>query len=86
MLDATIILKAIWEYYEGKYVKVDGINRWCKKDNIVPVSWEYDINNDIGRSRVPTSMKTLNKDYCDNIYNCFGQHAVKLKVSGVSVA
>ena len=69
MLDATIILKAIWEYYEGKYVKVDGINRWCKKANILPVSWEYDINNDIGRSRVPTSMKTLNKDYCDIICN-----------------
>jgi hypothetical protein len=60
------ILKSIWEDDEGKYARVDGIKRCWRKANILPVSWECDINNDVGRSHVPISMKTLNKDVEDD--------------------
>ena len=86
LLDAMRILKYIWEDDEGKYARVDEIKRCWRKANILPVSWECDINNDVGRSRVPISMKTLNKDDCDNICDLLEQLSVKAKESGVNVS
>eukprot|EP00978_Attheya_sp_CCMP212_P044514 scaffold312923_cov43-Attheya_sp.AAC.1 len=86
LLDAMRILKSIWEEDEGKYARVDGIKRCWRKANILPVSWECDINNDVGRSRVPISTKTLNKDDCDNICDLLEQLSVKAKESGVNVS
>ena len=79
LLDATGILKPIWEDDEGKYSRVDRIKRCWWKANILPMSWEYDINNDVGRSSVPIRMETLNKDYCDNISSLLEILSVKAK-------
>ena len=49
LLDVTRVLKPIWEEDEDKYSRVDGIKSCWEKDNTLPVSWEYDINNDVGR-------------------------------------
>eukprot|EP00978_Attheya_sp_CCMP212_P007276 scaffold16936_cov61-Attheya_sp.AAC.3 len=54
--------------------------------SILSVSWECDVNNDVGHSRVPISMKTLNKDDCDNVCDLLEQLSVKVKESGVNVA
>ena len=68
-LDAMIILKPIWEYNEVKYSIVGGIKRCWSKSNILPVSWECDIDNNVGCSYVPIILKTITKDGCDHICN-----------------
>ena len=50
------------------------------------MSWEFDINNDVGRSSIPISMKTLYKYNCDNICNLLETISVKAKESGVNVS
>ena len=80
------ILKPIWEDDEDKYARVDGIKNFWQKANILPVSWECYINNDVGRSYVPINMKALNKDDCDNIYNLLETISVKAKDSGVNLS
>ena len=86
LLDAMIIMKPIWEDNEGKYTRVDGIKRCWRKSNILPVSWEFDTSNYAGLSSVPIIMKTLNKDYCENIFNLLETLSVKSKESGVNVS
>ena len=49
------------------------------------MSWKFDINNDVGGSSVPISMKTLNKYDCDNICNLLETLSVKAKELGVNV-
>ena len=85
-LDAMRILKPIKEDDEGKYSRVDGIKCFCRMAIIPSVSWEFDINNDAGRSYVPIIMKTLSKDDCENICNLFETLLVKSKESGSSVS
>ena len=85
-LDAIIIMKHIWEYYEGKYSIVDGIKHCWKNANILPVYWECEINNYIGRSSVPISINTLKKDDCDNICNLLETFSVKAEDSGIIVS
>ena len=77
-------MKLIWEYYQGEYTIVYGIKGCWRKGNILPVSWECDVNNNVGRSRVPISTTNLNKDDCDNICDLFEQLAVKSKDLGVN--
>ena len=71
------ILKPIWGDDEGKYSRVDGIKCCCRKSNILPVYWECDIKNDVGRPYIPISMKTINKDDCDNICDLLQTLSVK---------
>ena len=85
MIDEMRTMKPILEDYEGKYSRVDGIKRCWKKANILPVSSECDINNDVGRSYVSISRKTLNKDDCDNICNLLEIFSVNAKEPGVNV-
>ena len=85
-LDVMRILKPIWEDNGGKYDRVDGIKRCWKNANILSMSWECDINNDVGHSFVPISTKTLIKDDCENICDFLGKLSLKEKDSGVNVA
>ena len=62
------------------------IKRCWRKANILHVSWECDINHDVGRSNVPIRTKTLNKDDCDNICDFLEQLSVKAKESGLNVS
>ena len=50
------------------------------------MSWKFDINNDVGGSSVPISMKTLNKYDCDNICNLLETLSIKVKESGENVS
>ena len=86
MLDAMIIMKPIWEDNEGKYTRVDGIKRCWRKANILPVSWECDINNDVGHLSAPTSTNNLKKYYCEAKESCVSvsQEAHDIKGSLVS--
>ena len=86
LIGSMIIMKNIWEDDEVKYSRVDGIKRCWRKANILPVSWECNINNDVGHSSVPISIKTLNKDNCDNNCNLLEFFSVKAKYSGVNVS
>ena len=79
------ILKTIWEGGEGKYSRVGEIKCYWWKPNILPLSWEFDTNNDVEHSYVPINMKTLNTDDCDHIYNLLYTLSVKEKYSGVNV-
>ena len=67
----------MWGDDEGKYDRVDGIKRCWRKADILPISWEFYINNYGGSSYVPIIMNTLNKYYCDNICNLLETLSVK---------
>ena len=86
LLDAIRILKYIWEDDEGEYARFDWIKRFWQKADILPVSVDCYINNDVGRSSVPISMNTLNKYDYDNIYNLPEKLSVKEKELGVNVS
>ena len=70
----------------GKYDRVNGIKLFWLKANILPVSWECDSNNYVGRSRVPVSTDTLNKEVWDIICDFLEQIDVNTKESGVNVS
>ena len=76
----------MWDYDEGKYDRVDRIKRCWKNSNILPMSWECDINNYFGNSYVPISMNNLNTYYYDNIFHLLEKISVKAKEQGINVS
>jgi hypothetical protein len=49
---------------DGKYVKEDGLKRCWRKANILPPSWDTDINNEVGSSSMPDKDKRISKEAC----------------------
>ena len=56
LLDATTILKEMWDA-DNTYARSDGILRCWRKANILPISWELDIENAVGCASVPRKDK-----------------------------
>jgi hypothetical protein len=51
-----LILDTIWSQ-DSKYVRADTIARYWRKADILPVSWQMDINNDVGQTLIPETEK-----------------------------
>jgi hypothetical protein len=64
VLDAMEILNKIWDN-DGKYATTDGIMRCWRIADILPISWEADINNQVGSLQIGTRPSASN-----NVKNC----------------
>ena len=77
ILDCMEMLVEIWEGKTGKYVSKEGICRCLRKADILPVAWNADINNDIGRASTSIKHNTIEKIETDEL--CSLLTGVKLK-------
>jgi hypothetical protein len=67
ILDAMEILNKIWNN-NGKYATTDGIMCCWRKANILPISWEADINNEVGSScLLENEDKTISNEECQEL-------------------
>ena len=56
-----IMIKFVWDGIDGRYVSTEGIQSYWRKANILPVIWNVDINNAVGRASVPEKNKVVSK-------------------------
>ena len=81
LLDAIEILKDIWDA-DAKYARSAGILRCWWKANILPIGWEVDIENAVGRATVSEKDKTLSDEDCEELCLLFERvHASAQSVS-----
>ena len=77
ILDCMYLLKAVWKgECDGKYVSEEGIKRCWKKASILPISWEANINADVGRN-IAKYKKTVSNELCLEIYDLMSKMKVK---------
>ena len=77
ILDCMEMLVKVWEGKDGKYVSDESICRCWRKADILPVTWNADINNDVGSATIATRDKTLSENDTDEL--CALLANVKLK-------
>jgi hypothetical protein len=61
VLDAVEILNEIWNN-DGKYATTDGIMCCWRKADILPISWEANINNEVGSHSLANRDKTISNE------------------------
>jgi len=66
ILDAIEIIHDIWSK-DDKYASNDGIKRCWRKADILPPTWQTDINNDVGSKSLATRHKTLSGIECSEL-------------------
>ena len=79
VLDAIKILDSIWRK-DSTYAKKDGIRRCWRKADILPSSWNADINNDVGSASLPECDKKLSEEDCSVLCNLMKSIQLKAKV------
>ena len=82
VLDAMKILLHIWNN-NNKYVSEESIQRCWRKANILPASWEADINNAVGRASVPEKAKRISDDECNQLCDLVTKLTLKAHTTGV---
>ena len=80
ILDAMKILNSMWER-DNKYAKKDSIGRCWRKANILPPSWDADINNNLGSASISTSDKQITNEECNNLCHLFEAIRVKVEIA-----
>ena len=83
VLDCMEMLAKIWEGKDGKYVSDESICRCWRKADILPVTWNADINNDVGSATISVRDKTLTENDTDEL--CALLADVKLKAENNSI-
>ena len=63
ILDCMIMLKSVWD----NSVTKECIQRCWRKADILPISWNADINNEAGSATVPLWDKTISKEACEDL-------------------
>eukprot|EP00957_Ditylum_brightwellii_P019005 1430537-Ditylum_brightwellii.AAC.1 len=81
VLDCMEMLKKVWEGKDGKYVSDESVSRCWRKADMLPPTWNADINNNVGSASLPGKVKTLDKE--DTFDLCQLMADVKLKANGV---
>jgi hypothetical protein len=81
LLDVMTILFLLWEG-DGKYATTTGIKRCWRKASILPVSWDNDINNDVGSESVSIRDKTLSAADSQALCGLMRSLQVKADTSG----
>ena len=75
LLDAMQLLKGIWDG-DGRYAHSAGILRCWRKANILPIGWETEIENMVGRDSVPAKDKRISEEdsaeLCGLFKKCWG--------------
>jgi hypothetical protein len=82
LLDAMLILFNLWEG-DGKHATISGAKRCWRKSETLPVSWDNDINNDVGSESVSIRDKTLSIDDSQALCALMGSLQVKAHASGI---
>lgn len=65
LLDCMEILTGLWNK-DQKYAFNSAVMRCWRKTNILPISWDNDINNTVGSRSVPQKDKITSKQDCWN--------------------
>ena len=68
MLDAMMLLLQVWNH-DAKYATPEAVKHCWRKADILPVTWNADINNDVGHKRMPDKLKTVSKEECAELCN-----------------
>jgi len=77
LLDAMKILDTIWSA-DAKYAKTDSILRCWRKAAILPLTWDCDINNDVGQASIATKATKISKEECNELCGLFQE--IELRV------
>ena len=77
LLYCIMMLQKVCNVDDGKYVSdYSAFNYWRKAD-ILPVTWNYDINNNVGSTILAHSKKVISDDICNDLCNLMVDVAVK---------
>ena len=61
-----MLLLQVWGD-DTKYASPEAIKRCWRKADILPATWNADINNDVGSNSMPDKLKTVSKEECAEI-------------------
>jgi len=76
ILDAMRIIHSIWSS-DSKYAQEDGIQRCWRKAGILPLSWESDINNNVGQASLTAGETQISSELCLELCNLMGELVLK---------
>jgi len=70
ILDCMTMIKHIWNGdVGGKYVSTESIRRCWRKADILPITWNMDIENEVGHASTPQCKKVVSEDTCNELCN-----------------
>ena len=72
-----MILQQFWNGDDGKYVSDESACRCCRKSDILPVTLNSDINNNVGSATLSHSKKVISGDPFNDLFNLMAQVTVK---------
>ena len=87
ILDAINVLKQIWgDDAESsiKYATREGVQSCWRKAQILPATWDADINNQVGRASLNQSTKNISDEECANLCAVLTKLTVCAKEAGVN--
>jgi hypothetical protein len=76
VMDAIQLLHGIWSRND-KYAKVDGIKRCWRKADILPPSWNQQINNEVGSASLSDRDKKISDEDCNVLCNLMKEIQLK---------
>jgi hypothetical protein len=82
VMDAMQILHGIWSC-DDNYAKVDGIKRCWRKADILPISWNQQINNEIGSDSLSDRDKKISDEDCNAL--CDLMKAIQFKSANIMI-
>jgi len=85
VLDTMRILKSLWDE-NTKYASEDSIRRCWRKADILPASWNADINNDVGSGSLSNKSKRISTELCTELCGLMGRLSVKAMATNVNCA
>ena len=83
ILDCMTMMKQIWNGEDGKYVSTESIRRCWRKADILPITWNIDINNEVGHASTPEWKKVVSNDTCNELCNLM--NSIKLRANECSI-
>ena len=83
LLDCMEMLKRVWD--GDKYVSNESISRCWRKADIFPLTWNADINNDVGSgASMSVTDKTMDDTLLSNMCDLMAQVSVKAAEVGIN--
>ena len=82
VLDAIEILNSIWKG-DNKYARKDSIQRCWRKAAILPLSWDVEINSNLGSNSLSTRDKKISNEQCVELCSLFEAIRTRVKVAAV---
>ena len=77
------MLNQVWEGRDGRYISTDSIRRCWRKLDILPVTWNQDINNEVRRASIPEKHRVVSKEVCNKLFQLMA--SIKFKENECSI-